>query len=204
MKDDIQPDAYERMAELRGGAIIPETRLYCKIRWLAGSSYSDITMHAGMNLQGFLLQNRVSDDQGHRNKQTQGIADQVSSNRKKAMRDSGLRAALSPLVSPPPRCHQQLRWCRRWVLAGLIIETNSQVANVRSFFSWCHYKCSGLKIQAPCDHHCHVHCCCRTMRHGDSYAIDERRLGRRRSDHHESSIAFENVRCYCTNRIVFR
>jgi hypothetical protein len=37
---DIQPN--EVMAELRGGAIIPEIRLYCTLRWLAGGSYSDI------------------------------------------------------------------------------------------------------------------------------------------------------------------
>jgi hypothetical protein len=81
IKDDIQPN--ERMAEMRGGAIIPEIRLYCTIRWLAGGSYSDIMIHSGWNLQGFLLQNLVANGQGHRNKQSQGTADQLPSNRRR-------------------------------------------------------------------------------------------------------------------------
>ena len=50
IKDDIQPN--ERMAEMRGGAIIPEIRLYCTIRWLVGGSYSDIMIQAGIS-KGF-------------------------------------------------------------------------------------------------------------------------------------------------------
>jgi hypothetical protein len=43
----------ERMATLRGGAIIPELCLYCTIRWLAGGSYSDIFYFCGISKSSF-------------------------------------------------------------------------------------------------------------------------------------------------------
>jgi len=45
IKADLEVN--ERMASLRGGAILPEIKLYCTLRWLAGGSYSDIYMFAG-------------------------------------------------------------------------------------------------------------------------------------------------------------
>ena len=38
----------ETMAAIRGGVILPELRLYCTIRYLAGGSYSDIFLYTGM------------------------------------------------------------------------------------------------------------------------------------------------------------
>jgi hypothetical protein len=37
----------------RGGIIMPEIRLYCMIRWLAGGSYSNIYMFAGISKASF-------------------------------------------------------------------------------------------------------------------------------------------------------
>jgi hypothetical protein len=51
IRDDIQPN--EGMAELRGGAIIPEIRLYCALRWLSGGSYSDIMIQVGISKPSF-------------------------------------------------------------------------------------------------------------------------------------------------------
>ena len=41
------------MAEYRGGAIIPEIRLYSVLRWLAGGSYSDILYFCGISKPSF-------------------------------------------------------------------------------------------------------------------------------------------------------
>ena len=46
VKDDLLDD--DKMASLRGGSIIPEIRLYCTLRWLAGGSYLDILLFTGM------------------------------------------------------------------------------------------------------------------------------------------------------------
>jgi DDE superfamily endonuclease len=43
----------EEMAARRGGAILPEICLYCTIRWLAGGSYSDIYLFAGISTASF-------------------------------------------------------------------------------------------------------------------------------------------------------
>jgi hypothetical protein len=43
----------ERMAWLHGGPILPELRLYCALRWLAGGSYSDIYMYVGVSKSSF-------------------------------------------------------------------------------------------------------------------------------------------------------
>ena len=51
IKQDIQPNSM--MAALRGGAIIPELRLYCTLRYLAGGLYSDVAMHAGISQPSF-------------------------------------------------------------------------------------------------------------------------------------------------------
>jgi hypothetical protein len=47
IRADIQPS--EVMAPLRGGATIPETRIYCTQGWLAEGSYSDIMIQSGLS-----------------------------------------------------------------------------------------------------------------------------------------------------------
>ena len=43
----------EKMADKRGGPIIPELCLYCAIRWLAGGSYLDICDITGISSASF-------------------------------------------------------------------------------------------------------------------------------------------------------
>jgi hypothetical protein len=43
----------EQMAWLCGGPILPELRLYCPLRCLAGGSYSDIYMYVGVSRSSF-------------------------------------------------------------------------------------------------------------------------------------------------------
>ena len=43
----------EQMASLRGGAILPEIKLYSALRWLAGGSHSDIEYMVGISKASF-------------------------------------------------------------------------------------------------------------------------------------------------------
>jgi hypothetical protein len=47
IRSDLEVDP--KMAQLQGGAIIPEVALYCTLRYLAGGSYSDIYFMAGIS-----------------------------------------------------------------------------------------------------------------------------------------------------------
>jgi hypothetical protein len=143
--EDIQPDV--RMAELRGGAIIPEVRLYCTIRWLAGGSYSDITMHCRISKASFyrIVWETIKAIARSNHPPLQIIFPQTEKECKKAAR--GFESISHSGV---------INNCVGVVdgfLLGIETPPKSQVANVRSFFSG-HYKCSGLNIQAACDHHC--------------------------------------------------
>jgi hypothetical protein len=42
-----------KMAQLRGGTIIPEVALYCMLRYITGGSYSDIYFMAGISSTSF-------------------------------------------------------------------------------------------------------------------------------------------------------
>ena len=51
IRDDLEVDHH--MAARRGGAILPEIRLYCTLRWLAGGSYTDVYMYVGISKSSF-------------------------------------------------------------------------------------------------------------------------------------------------------
>jgi hypothetical protein len=51
IKPKLQVD--QKMASIRGGAIIPELCLYCTIRWLAGGSYLDVFYFCGISKSSF-------------------------------------------------------------------------------------------------------------------------------------------------------
>ena len=46
-------DVDENKAASRGGKIIPELCLYCTLRYLAGASYLDIVVFAGISIPSF-------------------------------------------------------------------------------------------------------------------------------------------------------
>lgn len=61
----------EMMANPRGGAIIPEIRLFCTLRRLAGGSYLDICDITGI-LRGLVLKSFVENNQSNCVLQTHG------------------------------------------------------------------------------------------------------------------------------------
>jgi hypothetical protein len=51
IQSDLEVDP--KMAQLQGGAIIPEVALYCMLQYIAGGSYSDIYFMAGISSTSF-------------------------------------------------------------------------------------------------------------------------------------------------------
>jgi len=51
IRDDLMVD--QEMANIRGGAILPEIALYATLRYLAGGSYSDIRFFTGISTSSF-------------------------------------------------------------------------------------------------------------------------------------------------------
>jgi hypothetical protein len=145
IKDDIQPD--EAMADLRGGAIIPEVRLYCTLRWLAGGSYSDILIQAGISKSSFY---RIIWETIRAIATSKHEALQIRFPQTKE--ECKLAAAGFQSISHKGVINNCVSVVDGFLL-GIQTPAKSQVANVRSFFSG-HYKCSGLNIQAASDHHC--------------------------------------------------
>jgi hypothetical protein len=144
IKEDIQPN--ERMADMRGGAIIPEIRLYCTIRWLAGGSYSDIMIQAGISKASFyrILWQTIRAIATSKAKELQINFPQTEEECAKAAR--GFQSISHQGVI------NNCVGVGDWFLLGIATPPKSQVSNVRSFFSG-HYKCSGLNVQAAGDHH---------------------------------------------------
>jgi hypothetical protein len=144
IKEDIQPN--ERMADMRGGAIIPEIRLYCTIRWLAGGSYSDIMIQAGISKASFyrILWQTIRAIATSKAKELQINFPQTEEECAKAAR--GFQSISHQGVI------NNCVGVGDGFLLGIATPPKSQVSNVRSFFSG-HYKCSGLNVQAAGDHH---------------------------------------------------
>jgi hypothetical protein len=145
IKDDIKPNAW--MAETRGGAIIPEVCLYCTIRWLAGGSYSDIMIQAGIsNKASFyrILWQTIHAIATSKAKELQINFPQTEEECMKAaegFQSISHKGVINNCVGVGDG-----------FLLGIATPPKTQVSNVRSFFSG-HYKCSGLNIQAAGDHH---------------------------------------------------
>ena len=51
IRDQLEAD--QSQAARRGGAIMPEIRLYCTLRWLGGGSYQDICIFVGIHQASF-------------------------------------------------------------------------------------------------------------------------------------------------------
>jgi hypothetical protein len=144
IRDDIQPN--EMMAELRGGAIIPEIRLYCTLRWLAGGSYSDILIQVGISKPSFYRVAWITIKAIATSKQ-----EELQIRFPQTEEECKVAAAGFESVSYKGVINNCVSVVDGFLL-GIQTPSKSQVSNVRSFFSG-HYKCSGLNIQAAGDHH---------------------------------------------------
>ena len=143
LRDKLEVD--NRMASLRGGAILPELCLYACLRYLAGGSYSDIKYFTGISVPSLYRIIWKCIDAINACKELSIKFPTTVAEVKEAAR--GFESISM----------QQCIWNCVSVIDGyhLQIQTPSkrEVKNVRSFFSG-HYQTHGLNIQAACDHHC--------------------------------------------------
>lgn len=134
--DDIQ--------STKGGAILPEISLFCTLRWLAGGSYLDIFALTGVPVPSFYhvcyLTLRLiigCKELDFRFPKTEAdclvLAD--------GFRSVSYLDAIANCVGAIDG-----------YLLRIITPTRKQAGNVKSFYSG-HYQCSGMNIQAVCDHH---------------------------------------------------
>ena len=135
----------ESKAASRGGKIIPELCLYCTLRYLAGASYLDIVVFAGISIPSFYRVVR---------KTTHAInsVDELEIKFPTTFEECKVAAAGFENISFQSAIANCIGAIDGYLVA---IDTPPQidVGNVRSYFSG-HYQKYGINIQAVCDHLC--------------------------------------------------
>ncbi len=145
IRSDLQVN--NKMAGLRGGAILPEICLFVCLRFLAGGSYLDIKFFTGISVPSFYQIVWKTIWAINKN------SSEILSIKFPATIDDARDAALGFQTISQQGCI----WNCVAVLDGyhLQIQTPSktEAKNVKSFFSG-HYQTYGINIQAACDHNC--------------------------------------------------
>jgi DDE superfamily endonuclease len=133
----------ERMAWLRGGPILPELRLYCTLRWLAGSSYSDIYRFVGISKYSFYRVCWQTIFALYDCEELKLSLTQTVEECRQAAQDFASISHGEAIVNCIDAIHGYL----------LHIEAppKAVVGNVRAYF-YGHYQQYGVNIQACCDH----------------------------------------------------
>lgn len=131
------------MGRFRGGAIIPEVRLYSVLRWLAGGSYTDILYFCGISKPSFFAilwstLGAIMKVPELAVKFPRTIDECLSA--AEGFRSISCREAIDTCVCAVDGYHLQIR-----------VPSKKEVSNVRSFFSG-HYHTYGMNIQGACDH----------------------------------------------------
>jgi DDE superfamily endonuclease len=133
------------MADLRGGAILPEICLYATIRYFAGGSYLDIKFFTGISSASFYRcvwrTVKAIRKSSHLLIHFPTTTDELAS-AADGFRKISSNSAIENCVSVVDGYHLEI-----------ITPTRKEVQNVRSFFSG-HYQTYGVNVQASCDHHC--------------------------------------------------
>ena len=135
----------ESKAASCGGKIIPELCLYCTLRYLAGASYLDIAVFAGISIPSFYRIVR---------KTTHAITSVNELEIKFPMTFEECKVAAAGFENIS--FQSAIANCIGAIDGYLVaIDTPPQidVGNVRSYFSG-HYQKYGINIQAVCDHLC--------------------------------------------------
>ena len=145
IQQDLEVD--REMAELRGGAILPEICLYVCLRYLAGGSYSDIKYFTGISSASFY---RVLWKTMRAINQSKS---EILSIKFPATTAEAPDAAMGFQSVSQGSCI----WNCVAAVDGyhLQIQTPSkaEAKNVKSFFSG-HYQTYGVNVQAACDSNC--------------------------------------------------
>jgi DDE superfamily endonuclease len=136
-------EADHRMASLRGGVILPELRLYCTLRWLAGGSYTGILLFCGISQASFY---RVC---------WQTLEAICNCEELKLHFPSTLEECQEDTAGFRSIGHGEAFVTCVGAVTGYLHATDAPskhiVHNVRSYFSG-HYQRYGVNVQAVCDH----------------------------------------------------
>lgn len=141
--DSIHVDG--AMAALRGGAILPEIRLYAVLRWLAGGSYSDILYFCGISKAAFynVLWSTINAIIGATELDVKFPTTTLECmHASQGFKSISHREAIDSCVCVVDGYHLQI--CP---------PSKAETSNVRSFFSG-HYSSYGVNVQGACDHLC--------------------------------------------------
>ena len=139
-----------KMANMRGGPIIPELCMYCTLRWLAGGSYLDICDISGVSTSSFyrvIWKTIVALNK----------CPELAIEFPKTLDDCQRAAAGFETISErDPSTGECAIKCCVGVVDGYLLRTvtpskTEVVGNVRSYFSG-HYQCYGVNVQAVADH----------------------------------------------------
>jgi len=136
-------EANETMASLRGGVILPEIRLYCTLRWLAGGSYSDIYLMVGISRSSLY---RVV----WKTIQAINACEELKIKLPKTHEECAKAAAGFQSISFQG-CIDNCVFVVDGYHLQMTTPSKMEAKNVRSYFSG-HYQTYGVNIQAACDH----------------------------------------------------
>jgi DDE superfamily endonuclease len=138
-------DDEEQRASGRGGPIIPELRLYCTLRYLAGGSYLDIHYFCGISETSFY-------SSVWRVIELLNASPMLNIHFPQTVQECEFAAEGFRSVSSGDAIVNCVS-----VVDGLLVHISTpskkEAKNVRSFFSG-HYQSYGMNIQAACDHQC--------------------------------------------------
>ena len=141
IKDKLVLD--EKMANKRGGVIIPEIHLYATIRYLGGASYSDVCVFCGISVPSFYTI-------VWRTIKTINLVLEVKF--PNTPEECAVAAADFQSVSYGGIIRNCVSAVDGYLLA-ITTPPKKYAKNVRSYFSG-HYQRYGINIQASCDAHC--------------------------------------------------
>jgi DDE superfamily endonuclease len=141
----IMDDMHDVTRDATGRPITTEIALHCLIRWLAGSSYIDIRIIAGISVSSFYLIKhkcllaiiRCPELQILFPTTTQEII-QAAANFKTKSNNHVVDGCVG---------------CLDGILLKIQTPNPNETGNVKAYFSG-HYQQYGINVQAICDHHC--------------------------------------------------
>ena len=148
LRDELEVN--EKMADKRGGPIIPELCLYCAIRWLAGGSYLDICDITGISSASFY---RVLWKTIIAINKAPGLAMKFPTTTEECqVAAAGFESISTKSMENGEIAINNCVGVVDGYLLRIVTPSRAEVGNVRSYFSG-HYQCYGVNIQAVADHH---------------------------------------------------
>jgi hypothetical protein len=132
----------ETMSQVRAGnqPILPEISVHCLLRWLAGGSYLDIRVSAGISTRTFYRNMKKCIDAILQSPELSYSFPTDLDTASSAFNEISTHGAILGCVA-----------CVDGYLLRIQVPSSNETPNVKSFYSG-HYQTYGLNIQAACDH----------------------------------------------------